>query len=291
MLLTVAVESFLESKRLCDRSPRTLEHYRRWLSSFCDSAGPIDVESVTLSSLRAFASRLIDRGLGQSSRRGALIAVKVFLHWCIREGLIDADPAQRLEMPKRLKRHPNFLSTNDVLTLVNAVARHSRHAERDTALVCLLAESGLRRSEASALCWSDLHLAEHYAVVVGKGRKQRWVFFGEASEVALSSWLALTAGGENVFGLSIAGLRQFCRRLSLWSGLHVTPHLLRRSAATLRASLKMSAPALQDMFGWERIETANDYIAASQTRQQAAETNPLDGIILRVPCAIPASIE
>jgi len=261
------------------RSPRTIEFYAFWLSALARFLACPRLDAVTLADLRAWIDSLIARNLAPASMRGAGITAKVLFTWCVREELINSSPASRLELPQRVHRQPDPLTTNDLLTVINSIQCGGRHPARDTALVCFLAETGCRRSEVVTLTASDVHMQEGYAVVVGKGNKQRWVFFGEATTVALADWLKVRPeSATTLFGVAASGLREVLRRLSVRTGLHLTPHRFRRSAATLRAARRIDAPALQSMMGWTDLVTANAYVAATDVAAAAARTNPLTGI-------------
>lgn len=261
------------------RSPRTIEFYLFWLQALDRFLMCPDIGDVTLADLRAWIDSLIARNLATASVRGAGITVKVFLSWCAREELINSSPAGRLELPQRVRRQPDPLTTNDLLTVINSIQCGGRHPARDTALVCFLAETGCRRTELVALAIADVHVDCGYAVVLGKGNRQRAVFFGEATVAALEDWLKVRPKSEEtLFGMTASGLREVLRRLSAKTGLHLTPHRFRRSAATLRAARRIDAPALQSMMGWTDLVTANAYVAATQVAEAAARTHPLTGV-------------
>jgi len=279
MELTTAVKLHAASLRRKNRSPRTIDFYATWLHALDNFNQHATLEEITLTQLREWIDSLIDRGLSPGTVRGAAMTAKVFFRWCTREGLIEKNVAERLELPQKRKRAPDVLTTADLLTLINDVTRHSKHRARDTALLCFWSETGCRIGELAELTPQNVRLQDGYAVVLGKGNKQRWVFFGDASKVSLADWLTVRpTTTPTLYGLTKSGLRQVLRRLSARTGLRLHPHKMRRSAATLRAARGISARALQDSFGWERLETANAYVAAAETQAQAQRSNPLDGI-------------
>jgi len=261
------------------RSPRTIKFYADWLTALDTFTDHAPVESITLAQLRAWIDSLLDRKLAANTIRGAAMTAKIFFGWCVREELIERSQAERLELPAIPKREPDVLTTNDLLTLINDVTRNSKHSARDTALLCFWSESGCRIGEIESLTITDLQLSERYAVVVGKGNKQRWVFFGEASQQSLAEWLTVrSTEAGSLFRLTKSGVAQVLVRLKKRTGIKVHPHKMRRSAATLRAAKGMSARAMQDTFGWEQLATAQKYVAAYETMQQARSSNPLDGV-------------
>jgi site-specific recombinase XerD len=282
MKLSQAVQMHAAALRRRDRSARTIDFYATWLTSLSDTTGSPEVETVTLAQLREWVDSLYARKLAPGTIRGAALTAKVFFNWCEREGIVTSSPAKRLELPAVKKRTPDVLTTNDVLTLTNDLARHSRNPKRDIALIVAWAETGCRSGEILSLTTESVHPADRYAVVEGKGKQLRWVYFGEATEDTMTEWLAARNDQPgNLFQVTRDGIRQILRRLTARTGIKLHPHKLRRSAATLRAARGMSAPALQAMFGWSNLSTAERYVAAARTREQAAATAPLDGARFR----------
>lgn len=279
MNLQNAMQQHAAALRRRTRSPRTIKFYADWLTAFDTFNGRADIEAITLAQLRAWIDSLLVRKLSANTVRGAAMTAKVFFRWCVREELIDRSPADRLELPTIGKREPDVLTTNDLLTLINDVTRNSKHPTRDTAILCFWSETGCRIGEMIELKTADIDISERYAVVLGKGNKQRWVFFGEATQTTLTRWLAIHPTNEkSAWGLTESGLRQVVTRLKQRTGISIHPHKFRRSAATLRAAKGMSARAMQDAFGWKELGTAQRYVAACETMKQARNSNPLDGV-------------
>jgi|WetSurMetagenome_2_1015567.scaffolds.fasta_scaffold18530_4 site-specific recombinase XerD len=279
MNLSQAMQLHAAALRRRTRSPRTIKFYADWLTAFDVFNKHVEIETITLAQLRQWIDSLLIRKLSPNTVRGAAMTTKIFFRWCVREELIERSPADRLELPTIPKRAPDVLTTNDLLTLINDVTRNSKHPERDTALLCFWSESGCRIGEIESLTIADVQIEERYAVVIGKGNKQRWVFYGEASQQSLAEWLTVrSTEAGSLFRLTKSGVAQVLVRLKKRTGIKVHPHKMRRSAATLRAAKGMSARAMQDTFGWEQLATAQKYVAAYETMQQARSSNPLDGV-------------
>lgn len=277
MNLSDAITLHAAALRRKNRSIRTIDFYANWLHALDEHTHHKPIESLTLTDLRAWVDALFERGLGPGSIRGAAMTAKVFFRWCTREGVINVNAAERLELPQCQKKAPDVLTTSEILTLINDLQRNSHNPIRDTALICFWSETGCRIAELATLEPHAVHVQEHYGIVEGKGNKQRWIFFGDASEIWLTNWLKVRPqSAESLFNLSPAGLRDLLARLEHRTGVRLHPHKFRRSAATLRAAKGMTAPALQEAFGWERLETANKYVVAADTMRQANGSNPLD---------------
>jgi integrase/recombinase XerD len=173
---------------------------------------------------------------------GDLRAIKAFARWLVREGFRNDNPTQGIEKLKEPIHYPRTLSDEQVVALVNTIAKHSHTFSglRDLTFVCLLLDTGLRLSEALNLKLSDIDLSQGFVRVVGKGGKERFVPIGESVKVVLHRYLlrrmTVTNAGDWLFITTLATRltkRQAHMRLSLWAkkagieGVRVSPHSLR----------------------------------------------------------------
>jgi site-specific recombinase XerD len=276
MFLLDAVELHSAYLRRRRRSGRTIEFYRSWLISLDALLLFHDLEAVTLSDLRRWIDSLIDRGLKHdTSVRDAAMTAKVFFKWCVAEDLLSVSPAARLELPDRRRPCPDALTLSQVEYLITSCKHFRRNVDRNAALVAFISEAGTRLQETAALTIDRLHVAEGYAIIAaGKGDKPRFVFFGETTRALFDRF---SFGSDVVFGLSGCGIQEMLRRLSDFSGLHVSAHLLRRSCATLRAGRGIDAFSLQQMMGWSSVEIARHYVDLGALTAAAVRTSPLSG--------------
>ena len=282
MLLLEALQLKAASLRRKKRSERTIEFYNSWIRSLNNFLMFKDLESITLQQLRLWIDSLIARGLATNSWRGAAMTAKIFFKWCTLEGMIDHNIADRLELPKAFKRIPDALETDQVLTILNDIDRNSLNHDRDVAIICFITQTGARLSEVATLTIDHLHIDDCYAIVIGKGNKQRFVFFGEAVQYTLRRWLVVrNSAAANVFGLKPSGIQELTKRLNRRSGIKCNPHKFRRTSATLRAENNAQANDLREMMGWESVEMAEHYIVQARLRKLARSTTPIDAELLK----------
>ena len=276
MLLKDAVTKRSAALRRQGRSERTIEWYELWLQRLDDYLLFKDLDQITLTQLRCWVDDLIESGLQATSIRGAAMTAKVFFKWCVKEGYLKTNPAERLELMERPQRVPDTLTTSEVLALVNATVG-SQNPERDLALVVFLTETGCRCSEVVNLQIGHLNVDGCCATVLGKGNKQRFVFFGEVTQRALRAWLEVRqVEGTSLFGLTEWGIRQALERLGDRVGVHANPHKFRRTSATLTADNGASAFFLQQKMGWASIDMAEYYVNRAQLEQRSRTTSPMD---------------
>lgn len=283
MLLSEAIQERMSALRRLKRSPRTVDWYAFWLHKFDATLLIHDVELVSLRDLRSFIDGLA--ALNDTSVHGAQIALKAFFKWAVAEGLIAANPAERLEVCDVPKREPDTLDTASVLALLNE-AQRSHRPERNRAIIGFIVESGFRLQEAVGLLPKDLDIEARVAWTSAsadgrnsaKGNKQRFVPFGVVAQLLLREWFAVRPDLETVFGLTSWGVRDMLDDLSVKVGIRVTPHMLRRTSATLRAEANVQANTLQAIMGWERPETAEHYVDRSRLMVEARSSSPMDRV-------------
>lgn len=279
MNLEDAITKRTAALRRQGKSERTIEWYRSWLARLNKHLLFKELEKITLEQLRCWIDELIEQDLKPSSIRGAAIAVKVFFKWCVAEGYLQHNPSDRLELMKKPKRVPDTLTTSEVLALINAAA-NSQHPERDQALIVFLTETGCRVGEVVGLEIGHIDIDAAVLTVIGKGDKQRFVFFGEATQTAMRAWLAVrNVEGPSLFGLTEWGIRQVLERLGDKVGVHANPHKFRRTSATLTANNGATPFFLAEKMGWASIEMAQFYVNRAQLEQRSKLTSPMDRIL------------
>lgn len=125
-------------------------------------------------------------GIGTAARARKLSAVKSFFKYLtVRTKLLEENPVQDLEFPKIRKSLPRYLTLEQTAKLLQSV--QGVNAARDYAILMLFLNCGIRRSELVGLNLTDVY--EDRIRVVGKGNKERFVYFGESCRKALDDYL------------------------------------------------------------------------------------------------------
>jgi len=243
------------------------------------------------------------RGISATSRNLRLTAIRSFFRYSAFEMPAHAAQIQRvLVIPnKRCTRAQiGFLTREEIDALLRAPDLRTRSGRRDHALMRLAVQTGLRLSELTALRRDDLHLGTGAHVrVLGKGRKERATPLSKVTADVLRAWLReiatdddaivfasahgtrLSADGvQYLLAKHVAQASQSCLPLR---DKHVTPHVLRHTAAMelLQAGVERSVIAL--WLGHESIETTQIYLDANLQIKQAAldKVEPLSGRVGR----------
>ena len=144
---------------------------------------------ITRPMIRGFLAELFRKGESRSSAARKLAAVRTFLRYLKREGLIEADPGLLVVTPKREQKIPRHLEIDEMVRLLETPDVSGPLGRRDRAILELLYASGLRLSELVALDLEDVNLGSRMVRVMGKGRKERLVPFNRSAADALRAWL------------------------------------------------------------------------------------------------------
>ncbi len=272
------VERFLDHLRfergLSDATLGAYEHDIVRLASFCRTRDRITPAEVTTQDLRQFILLLKDVGLAPSSIGRNLSAVRTFFRFLLGENLVVADPSERIDPPKGWRTLPDVLSVAEIETLVQAPDLSRPVAWRDRALLEFAYASGVRVSELIGLQVRHLVLEEEFALVYGKGAKERLVPVGRRAVGALSIYLRETrpklerGKGEGRVFLNARGTP--LSRMGVWKILRqhveaagikkpVSPHTLRHSFATHLLEGGADLVAVQEMLGHADISTTQIY--------------------------------
>jgi len=234
--LTEAAELFLTDCRVRGLAPKTLAFYDFQLHqaiTWLTGQGIEVLGAVTVHHLRAYVLSLATRGLAPASQHAGARSLRCWLRWCEGEGLLPGkNPAARLRMPKTSKTMRPALSRDELIAIIHA-AQRTQTPERDTAIVLVLVDSGLRASELCALTWADVNLISGRVFVrSGKGAKDRWVFLGPTACGALAAYRETVTDSQpedpvfsrsnNRFSggaLNYDGLKMLLRRLGAAAGV------------------------------------------------------------------------
>ncbi len=158
-----AVEAFLLVKQVAGCTSATMSTYRWWLQHFTTAIG-----DVTPIAVRQFFVGLQHRSA--SHQHQAFRTLRTFFRWCVETGALDENPLRGFTMrtPKTLPTVP----TDDELRAVLTVCPGTREGLRNSALILVLTDSGLRANEVLHLLIDDWRPADRGLFVrAGKGRK------------------------------------------------------------------------------------------------------------------------
>jgi len=304
------LQSFFSTRLIKQRdvSPNTIAAYRDTFRLLLQFAGErlskapsqLSLEALDATLISAFLHNLeTSRGNGPRSRNLRLTAIRSFFRYATLELPEHAGMCQRvLAIPS--KREPRalvgFLNRTEIEALLAAPDRGTWLGRRDYAFMLTAIQTGLRLSELTALRQQDVSLrAGAHVRCLGKGRKERCTPLAKSTVAALKVWITERhlVGGDRLFPSSRGGplsadgvqhmvarhsakARRSCQSLQ---NKHVSPHVLRHSAAMelLQAGVDRAVIAL--WLGHESVETTQIYLDADLAMKEKvlATMNPIKG--------------
>jgi site-specific recombinase XerD len=192
----VLARSFERSLLAANRSPATIRIYTlsvAQLGEFLKSAGmPLVVAHITREHVESFLVDVLARrsaGTAETRYRG----VKAFFDWLLEEGEITTTPMARVKRPQVPETAPTMLSDEDIKKLLKACEGKGFEERRDTALLRMLVDTGVRRSEVAYLSLDDVDLDNNLIRVVGKFSRVRVVPFGRRTAQGIDRYLRARA--------------------------------------------------------------------------------------------------
>ena len=301
-----AIEKFLMYLRsVRNASAHTLRNYASDLQQFQAYLTPPDTPPARITDIdhrviREYLGHLHDQQLQKSSMARKLAALRSFLKFCAREGMVRDNAARLVATPKLPKRVPSILSAEEMNEFLDGLAtvqkpaakrRPARTSEtsrdtapllqRDRAILELLYASGLRVSELTGLNLDDVDRKERMLRVIGKGNKERIIPYGSKAEEALERYwpvrgklLAGAKGGRDLRAVflnhngkrmgprSVARVvKKYVRLMNVNWDLH--PHSLRHAFATHLLADGADLRAIQELLGHSSLSTTQRYTHAS----------------------------
>ncbi len=305
--LSAFIISWQLALEAASKSPKTVRSYIdsvKALNAFLVAQGmPTDVDGVDAMHLRTFL-------LTEERRTSAVSAavhyrnLRVFFGWLAREGERSApNPMERVDRPKVTKKAKPFFDDEELARLLKTCNGQTFEDRRDTALLRILIDTGMRVSSLAGLRWdpddetqNDVFLTQRRLRIRLKGGDETWVPIGKKTAAAMdryirvrarqahagSPWLWLGSTGRNVAHMGISGISAMVRRRGEQAGIqNVHPHRFRRSFADKWLEGGGSVDDLMHITGWKTYDMVREYTEArgiARAHQAHARLSPGDRI-------------
>ena len=288
-----AATQFLRSLRQRNVSVHTIKAYAGDLKNFAGYIGSHDWRAIDHVTIRSFLSHLYERGLSKTSVARSLAAVRSLYRWLAQEGVVEQNPAALVstpKLPKKLPRVPTIEEMNSVLD--GQMPEVAPFPQRDRLILELLYGCGIRNSELAGINVDDIRLSSEAILIRGKGKKERYVPFGDSAKVALAAYLPVRQqlllklkrnipallvnqrGGR----LTTRSIGRIVKNIAVANGLSpdVHPHTLRHAFGTHMLEEGADLRAIQEMLGHERLSTTQRYtqLSMKQVLQVYDQTHP-----------------
>lgn len=269
------LETYLDAKKVEGCSEKTLRYYEATITSFIKDIDK-SIKSVTTGDLREYLTSY------QQERNSSKVTIdnirrifSSFFSWLEDEDIIIKSPVRRIHKVRVPNNIKETYSDEELEKLRDCCTNF-----RDLALIDLLSTTGMRVGELVRLNRSDLDFEERECVVLGKGSKERVVYFDARSKLHIKNYLANRKDdNEALFvtlkspwtRVTIGGIESRIRHLGAMVGIKKAhPHKFRRTLATNAIDKGMPIEQLQKLLGHERIDTTLHYAMVKQTSVKLA---------------------
>ena len=260
-----------------------------WMAWISETGGPQPSET-RADTIRDYLSAMRAGGWKDDTVDSAYRVLKTFFRWLEREGLLLTNPMAKVDRPRRERRLVRPFSPDQLRAFLGVIDTRTALGARNFALCVLLADTGLRVSEALGLRCQDLDFGQGVGRVLGKGRRERIVPLGQTVTRALLAWLKVRGelpGMEllfcNRFGqpLKKRGVGEIFHRLGSLAGVagvRCSPHTLRHTFAVSYLRNGGDVLTLQKILGHATLEMTRRYaeLADTDAIERHRQASPLD---------------
>lgn len=249
------ISSFLAAKKIDGLSDKTLKNYREMLGLFAERIDK-HVAKITTDDVRMYIGYLSsERGLKDSSVQTHINTLRSFFSWLDVEDIIKKNPMRKIKSLKIDRLRSRRPLTPEQLERL----RDGCRTYKEKALVEFLVSTGCRLSEAASLQAGQVDWQARSAVVLGKGNKERTVYFSVRAKLMLEAYLSVRKGGDALFASSRTpyaamqprAIQKALQKIGERAGepRRVHPHLLRHTFASSALNSGMDITVIQHLLG------------------------------------------
>lgn len=263
------VNSFISSKKVEGCSERTINYYEETIIKFIDDSNKF-IKNIETDDIRNYLSQYKEASnCGSTTIDNIRRILSSFFSWLEDEDYIVKSPVRRIHKIKTAQLVKDTLSDEKIEQL-----RDNCENIRDLSLIELLISTGMRVGEIVNINRKDINFEDRSCIVLGKGNKQREVYFDAKTKIHLLEYLdkrdddneALFVSLRKPYQrLSISGIELIVRNLGIDSNIaNVHPHKFRRTLATMAIDKGMPVEHVQKLLGHVKIETTMHYAMVNQ---------------------------
>lgn len=290
---------FMKKRKLSDKSAQNQSEYEEFDKIDVTDIDLDFIKSITREDIFEFLFFISEqRDNINSSRARKLSAVRGFFKYLSKQvNKIDSNPAENIEYPTLKQQLPKYLSLEESVDLLNAIEDDAENPNkiRDYCIVTLFLNCGMRLSELVGINLNDIAADLSTVRIIGKGRKERFVYLNEPCQNALTDYLEVRKKLESLKDENALFISKQHKRISnstvqkmvdqsfMKAGLgdkNYSTHKLRHTAATLMYQYgNVDTRVLQEILGHEHLNTTQIYThVANSQLAEAVNKNPLSKI-------------
>ena len=264
------IESFISSKQVEGCSNRTVKYYKEIIDKFNENFDK-SIKKITTEEIRNYLSNYKDNSsCGSTTIDNIRRVLSSFFSWLEDEDFIIKSPIRRIHRIKTPTVVKEILTDENLENL-----RDKCENVRDLSLIELLISTGMRVGELVNLNISNLNFEDRSCIVLGKGNKEREVYFDAKTKLHLKEYLSKRNDNNDALfvslrkpyqRLSISGIELIIRNLGVITNINrVHPHKFRRTLATMAIDKGMPVEQVQKLLGHVKIETTMHYALVNQS--------------------------
>ncbi len=233
----------------------------------------INYKKIDNIAIRNYLKYLDDLNLKNSTIARRISALRTFYNYLLNKGLVDTNLFNSIRNPKIEKKLPNYLSYEELARILDNIDISTFIGLRNRLMVEMFYATGCRVSEITNIKVSDIDKSNNSIRIMGKGSKERIVYFGEYARDYLDRYLPLIDcvylfTNEAKEKLSVHDVEYIIKDLvkNLALKTHVTPHTLRHTFATHLLNNGADIKTVQELLGHSSLNTTGIYTHVSNER-------------------------
>ncbi|APC96642.1 site-specific tyrosine recombinase/integron integrase [Francisella frigiditurris] len=250
-------------------SPRTIESYCKDLKQLSAFLNTYNIKNTSPSDITNWIRDCHSKGDSSKTLQRKISSVRSFFNFLIDLDFIKNNPTFDIKPPKDSKTLPKTVNVDELAFLLD-INPSSKTEVRDIAIFDMIYSCGIRLSELSGLTISKIDFSQQSLRVLGKGNKERVVYFGTKTNNTLKKWinireeynpktdyLFINNKGEHLSNRSIQKrLEIFAKK---YASKHIHPHMLRHSFATHLLESSKDLLAVKKLLGHSDISSTQIY--------------------------------
>lgn len=264
------IDSFISSKQVEGCSKRTIKYYKEIIEKFVNNFDK-SIKQISTNEIRNYLSNYKDNSsCGSTTIDNIRRVLSSFFSWLEDEDYIIKSPVRRIHKIKTAVVVKEVLTDENLENL-----RDGCENIRDLSLIELLISTGMRVGELVNLNISNLNFEDRSCIVLGKGNKEREVYFDAKTKLHLKEYISKRNDSNDALfvsmrephqRLSISGIELIIRTLGVNTSINkVHPHKFRRTLATMAIDKGMPVEQVQKLLGHVKIETTMHYALVNQS--------------------------
>ena len=269
-------------------STNTIIAYQNNIDDFCDYLNDkkiTNLNKIDYLTIRSYLKILYERNFTKKTISRYISSLRSFFKYLFIHHYISSNPMVLISNPKLDKKLPQFLSVNDVETLLSKPKLDNPLGIRDALILELLYSTGIRVSELVNIKLEDINFSLRQIKILGKGNKERYVLYGDVCSNLLDNYLKnsrieldhdknpyliLNSRGNKI---TTRAIRDIINKYDFSINVHVTPHTLRHTFATHMLNEGADLKSVQELLGHENLSTTQIYTHVSNERLRKVYLN------------------